>query len=464
MIYFLGGIPQEVALMLTADDLRTLFTEVFPCDLIDEFATKLGMVVRERKIDIRALVRSLALAAGTPDGGLQADALRAYLEMNVAPISRAAFYTRFDERLEELMAKLAEHAMAYATSLEVDLPGILGGVKDWYIVDSETAKLRDALKIELPGCGNYAAIKVHKTISVGTGTPVRYHFSPAKEHDSKHLDVDESWRGYGLLADLGYASLARLSACCDHGVTFVIRLKDNWKPKVDHIARGTVTKTFLPGADFDALIEDDVLVLYDKVVDMDVKIGPMGRQLALRLVGIPTPKGYCFFLTNLPARIGPWQVGDIYRVRWEIELSMKLDKSVHRLDETMATKATSVRTMLHASLLASTITAIAVHLHHLKTRPKAGKTRTVPPLHPMQVARVFDRKSDTIAYAMEMDEQGELDAANMAWEMVARSLALKAEDPNWRRRPSTLDKLRGTKQSSPRKRAKRVSQTMSPVK
>jgi hypothetical protein len=55
---------------------------------------------------------------------------------------------------------------------------------------------------EFPGTGGYAAIKVHKVLSVGCGAPVQYHFSPARAHDSRHLPINASWRGYGLLADL----------------------------------------------------------------------------------------------------------------------------------------------------------------------------------------------------------------------------------------------------------------------
>ena len=91
-------------------------------------------------------------------------------------------------------------------------------------------------------------------LSVGCGAPVLYHFSPAREHDSRHLPIDESWRGYGLLADLAYASLDRLQACDTHGVCYVIRLKENWKPKVDYLARGEVTQAFFPGTDLDALL------------------------------------------------------------------------------------------------------------------------------------------------------------------------------------------------------------------
>ena len=105
------------------------------------------------------------------------------------------------------------------------------------------------------------------------------------------LQIEASWRGYGLLADLAYASLDRLRACDTHGVRYVIRLKENWKPKVDHIARGQVTQEFFPGTDFDALVEDHTLVLDGRTIDADVHVGRGRHALALRLVGVQTPKG-----------------------------------------------------------------------------------------------------------------------------------------------------------------------------
>lgn len=353
--------------MLTTGDLRRVFGEMLPKSLMDEFAVGFGVVERERKSDIRAFVRSLVFGAGTPDGGLKVDALRSDLEMNVPEISRAAFYMRFDEELEKLLAALAEHAMQCASRLDVDLPGILGGVTDRYIADFETINLGKAVKELLSGSVDYAAIKVHKTLSLGTGVALRCHFLPAKAHDSKHPAIDESWRGYDLLADLGYASLARLLACLKHGVTFVIRLKVNWNAGVGNLACGTVAKTFFEGSDLDALIEDDVLVLDERAINCD---GTECRQLTLCRMGIPTPKGHRFFLTNLPPRVGPWQVGEIYRVRWEVEQSMKLDKSIQRKDQTKATKAATIKTMLYAGFIASSITAILVHRHHLATHPE----------------------------------------------------------------------------------------------
>jgi len=315
-------------------------------------------------------------------------------------------------------------------------------VKDWYIVDSTTVMVRDVLREEFPGTGDDAAIKVHKVLSVGCGAPVRYHFSPAREHDSRHLTVDETWRGCGLLMDLGYASLERLRACEAHGVRLVIRLKDNWKPKVDYVARGQVTPEFFPGTDLDALLEADLLLLDGKALDADVHVGKGKEALPLRLVGVQTPKGYCCFLTNLPPRIGPRQVADLYRVRWEVELSIKLDTSVNRLDAIDSERPCSLKTLLHASLMASTIAALLAHTHNLQTRPtQAGKPRMEAPLHPRRLALQLAVSCQSIAQTFDLkgvEAQGR-------WDKIAALLTHAGKDPNWRRRPSVFDQLRGWK-------------------
>jgi Transposase DDE domain len=388
------------------------------------------------------LVRAMVISAGTPGGAYQADVLRSYLEFEVPRVARSAFYRWFDEPLERFMETLAERALAYARAQQVDRSGPLCGVTDWYSVDSTPVKVRDALLDDVPGTGDDAAIKVHKVLSVGCGAPVQYPLSPAREHDSRHLEVNESWRGYGLLADLASASLARLRACEAHGVRFVIRLKDNWKPKVDDLARGQVTQEFFPGTDLDARLEEEVLLLDGRVIDADVHVGRGTHALLLRLVGVQTPKGYGFFLTNLPPRTGPRQVADLYRGRWEVELSIKLDKSVHRLDASDAERPCSLKALLQASLLASILAALLAHTHHLKTRPKeAGAPRIEAPLHPRRLALQLAVSCQSIAQAFDLKG----DEATRRWDKIAELLTHAGKDPNWRRRPSLLDQLRGWK-------------------
>jgi hypothetical protein len=230
----------------------------------------------------------------------------------------------------------------------------------------------------------------------------------------------------------------------------VIRLKENWKPKVDYIARGQVTQAFFPGSDLDALLAQETRLLDGQVIDADVHGGRGRHALPLRLVGVQTPKGYCFFLTHLPPRIGPRQVADLYRVRWEVERSIRLDKSVNRLDAIDAERPCTLKTLLHASLIASTIAALLAHTHNVKTRPQeAGAFRIEAPLHPRRLALQLAVSCQSIAQAFDL--QGA--EAQQRWDKIAALLTHSGKDPNWRRRPSVLDQLRGWKRQ-PRARKK----------
>ena len=426
---------------MDGSQVREVFEAVLPRELIEDFARLFGVVERERVFDVAAFVRASVIAAGSPFGGLQADAIRNYLESGAPRLARSALYRKFDQSYEALMEALAQNALEYAREQEVDLPGILAGVSDWRIVDATTVKVRDSVRDELPSTGEYAAVKVHKTYSVGCSAPVAYHFSPAREHDNNHLTIDESWRGYGLIADLAYADLGRLRACFAHDVRFVIRLKENWKPRVSHVARGELTRTFFPDADFDALLADGTLALNGKAVDADVRVGVHdGVGVQVRLVGVPGPKGYCFFLTNLPPSVGPLQVGDIYRIRWEVELSFKLDKSSYRLDKGQGERTCSIKALLHASLISSIITGLLVHKHNLATRPAhAGAGRTVAPVHHGLVARCLVQWAYSIARIFELEGA----AAEAEWNRLADNLTYAAKDPAWRSQPSVLDRIRG---------------------
>jgi putative transposase len=427
---------------MTGDEVRQVCETILPQEEIDRLCEPFGVIERQRKLNLGMFVRAMVISAGTPGDAYQAHALRSSLECEVPSVARSACYRWFDEPLERFMAALADRALAYAQAQPVDLPGPLSGVQDWNLVDSTTVTARDALREEFPGIGDDAAITVHKVLSVGCRAPVRDHVSPARAHDSRHLSIDASWRGCGLLADLAYASLDRLRACEAHGVRFVLRLKDHWKPKVDHIARGQVAQEFLRGTDLDALLADNVLILDGRAIDADGHVGKGHAALPLRLVGVHTPQGHGFFLTNLPPRIGPRQVADLYRVRWEVELSIQLDQSVHRLDAIDCERPGSLKTLLHASRMASTMAAILAHTHHLKTRPQQpGAPRIEAPLHPRRLAWPLAVSWQSIAQAFDLTGV----EAQRRWNKIAAILTHSGKDPNGRRRPSVLDQLRGWK-------------------
>jgi len=442
-------------------DVQRVFETILPEGALLELIREAGLQERERKLDGVALVRAMIIAAATGYGGRQADVMRIYFENGSKRVTRGGFYRWFGPALERVMLDVRGRALAYAQAMRLDLPGILGEhVKDWHIVDSSTIKLDPALKEEYPGTGDYAALKVHKRFSVGLGTVIDYQLTPAREHDNSRLTIDESWNGLGVLLDLGYASFKLIRDCDRHGVRFVIRLKESWRPKVQRIARGQVTRTFLAGTDLDALLDDETLVLDGKVVDIDVGFGKTGETARCRMVGVPTPDGkYRFYLTNLPARVGPHQVADFYRVRWEIESDNKLNKSMLHLDEIGARTGAVVRAMVHASIVSSIIACLLTHHHRLDEAPppRANAERKAPPIHPQALALAMASASTTIARALELRGK----AASEEWERIAQLLTHLGKDPNWRRSPSILDQLRGWKVGPGRPKKARLASSSS---
>lgn len=433
---------------MLASDVREVFETILPDDALMSLIERAGFQQRERKCEALVLLRILVMAASSGRGGRQADVAQDYFATGTDAVTRSSFYRWFGPALETVMQGVRDRALKYARSQTPDLPGVLGRhVSDWQILDSTTVKLPRALFKEYPGTGDYAALKIHKRFSVGIGTTVDYWLSPAREHDALHLKLDESWRGKGLLCDLGYASFGLLHGCEQYGMHYVIRLKDNWKPKVISIARGTVTETFAPGTDLHLLVAEEVLQLDGKVIDASVVLG--NGRIRARLVGVPTDKGYCFFLTNLPSSVAPRSVADLYRVRWEIELDNKLDKSCCRLDEVTARTGPALRALVHASMVASMIACLLAHHHRRRSAPAParGAQRKKPPIHPQAVARTMAGGAAVIARIFELSGK----AATKQWELFA-SLFNRATDPNWRARPSILDQMRGWRISAGRRK------------
>lgn len=424
---------------MLGSDVREVFEKILPDDALTELVEAAGFQQRERKREALLLIRTMIICASGGRGGRQADVMESYFATGTPTVVRSSFYGWFGPALETVMLGVRDRALAYARAQQLDLPGVLGKhVKDWHIVDSTTVKLPSAMMREYPGTGDYAALKLHKRFSVGAGTTVDYTMSPAREHDAIHLTLDESWRGLGLLCDLGYVSLKLLQDCERYDVRYVLRLKESWKPKVATIVRGTVTKTFASGTDLDVLLATEVLRLDGKTIDADVHLGP--QRIPARLVGVHTPKGYCFFLTNLEASVAARSVADLYRVRWEIELDNKLDKSCCRLDEIAARTGPAVRALAHASMVASIIVCLLAH--HQRRRaappPRRGAERTKPPVHPQAITRALGALAPYVARAFELRGS----KAEAEWNRFADLLNRKT-DPNWRTRPSVLDQMRG---------------------
>lgn len=434
---------------MNGTSLRSALSTFLPEAEIAELAATFGVEQRARKRDLSALVTALVLVSGSDDSGRMADVYSAYLAEADQCVVRSSFYDWFTEPMALLMTGLVRRGLAQVRAQPPLLTGGLGGVRDWLLVDSETVTLPDALAEEFPATSKPAGLKVHKVYSVGRNNIVDFIITPARDHDGPCLSIDESWRGLGLIVDLGYASLKLLAQCRRHGVAVILRLKNGWKPRMLNFVDEEGVLMSNDGEPIVADLPKMATKDYDgSTFDMDIALGKGQARVNVRLVGVPGGEHYHWFITTLDREShSPEHVGQLYRVRWEIEVDNRRDKGAARLDQIQARTVPSVMALVHASLLR---TIIANHLTHqalLKRTPREA------PLHSFAVSLALCTNWLAIVLARKVGDDA-------PWDELARVIRCRGHDPNWRRRPSQLDRLRGT--TAPRGRRRPVRQADSP--
>jgi hypothetical protein len=426
---------------MEAADLRRMFDTVLPHPKIQEAIKRLGVQQRRRELDPIALVFSLVLMGGTWETARIATAVRDYFDRGGTRVVAGAYYKWFDAELLALMKELSGTALAYAASMPKHLPGILAGRRDWRAVDSTVVKLANELASVWPGTGEYAALKVHKVYSLGVENVVGYHITPARNHDGPELTIDESWRGMGLIVDLGYAAFRLLRECQAHDVHVVMRLKEKWGVYVDDSV-DAATKARWVGVDAGAVHGVTALEMDGSgPLDVDVTVGPEDAPIRMRLVGVQMEKEYGLFLTNLPRSTHTHaEVGMIYRLRWGIEVDNKLSKTACQLDEITAERQVSAEILVHAAMIASVIANAIVHLDHLDQGAVGAKTVlfTRPPLHPILVWKCVVAGAHRLAEML-----ADPATPDAAWLRVAANLTGGGADRNWKRTPSAMDRVKG---------------------
>ena len=88
--------------------LKETLQAILPQSVIEAFAEKLGVIERERKLDIVKLVYALVLSSGSDDSGVLAEAMKRYNTEAREPVVRGAFYAWLDDEMAAMMERLVE--------------------------------------------------------------------------------------------------------------------------------------------------------------------------------------------------------------------------------------------------------------------------------------------------------------------------------------------------------------------
>lgn len=223
------------------------------------------------------------------------------------------------------------------------LAGIQHLLAQTQIIDSSTFALPPAIatwaRTHTTGKGA-AGYKLHLRLAGGYGGLAQVDFSPAKEHDRKHLDplVEATEAGCIFLIDRGYQDYGLFERWTERGQFFVSKLKKSHSALV--LAEIELGHRQTESG-------------YTLVREVRVRLGSAGKETAheYRLLDVITPDGKATTLVTNLQEVTPEQVCALYQYRWTIETVFRWLKHTLGLAHLISTQKEGVILQIVMALL-----------------------------------------------------------------------------------------------------------------
>ena len=303
--------------------------ELLSPETLDALGREVGLCQRRREIAPGRLAAGLLASFACGRVNTLADLQRHFNALHGSAVSYKAFHKQ--------LAKPAFAGFARATfDLIVKRWAIqtlrttegLAGFDRVVIQDGSSFAVKDALRERFPGrfkAVSPAAVELHATMELLEGTVSRAALTADTGAERPHLPAADSLRDALLLADRGYFDVDYLAEVDRAGGHFVGRATESINP--------TVLRATADGREL-ADLRDRPLKQCDLpktgAVDLDViwRRGATARRARLVARWNPKRGAYVLLVTNLPReRVSAKQVGQVYRLRWQVELLFKEWKS-----------------------------------------------------------------------------------------------------------------------------------------
>lgn len=335
---------------------------LLPMEALLDKARELGVLKRQRKADVAALLTVVLLTLPVRNVVSRAQMFRGYLRHTGKKLSRSAFYKRFTPPLEALLRFLLASLQDKARADRPHYTGVLKGFRDVVVADATVIAVHPALRWLWPGSNDgTAAIKLHTWVRAVTGELLWHKLTQATAYDGHHFGVNWSHTGVLFLLDRAYNSASLWWRIHRVGGFFVTRLPSSYKPTIlgqNRKHRGASRKVK------HRKLREALVGLERQVLDVTcgfrVRVRPYrsarGRRFVhpFRVVALKNKKTgrYHLYVTNLPPeRLAAENIGLLYRLRWEVELSYKAGKSGCGLAELNSNKPHVVRILVLAALV-----------------------------------------------------------------------------------------------------------------
>ncbi len=273
-------------------------------------------------------------------------------------ITRCCFHKRLNTKIltEYLMAIFSELVKQITESDSATYREIARqlSVRRIVVLDSTNNSLPDRARETFPGPRTNkipASIKVHGLYSLTDNILKWVHLSPAKMHDRKHFPETHLLVGSLVIFDLAYWDHNLLSELNRSGVYFLTRVKNRSKIMILEVIQGLPRKYKGWG-----LFSEKVQEFRNKLIEVICRFHTKDRdQINLRVVGFwnPHEQRYFWYVTNLTCRAQ--LVYPLYRLRWQIELFWKENKSLLLLNQINSGKPNIIKNLILATLIASIV-------------------------------------------------------------------------------------------------------------
>ena len=422
---------------VSSSTLTDSLTTLLPHATIDREAVRHGVIIRQRTVEIPALVWTLVL--GFQEGSHRSIAALhwAYERATGCTLARSSFYDRFTPQLATLLHSLAQDAIGSFTVQHGVPPRALASFRELLALDATVVRLHALLAGVYPATRTNhtkAAAKLHVVMTVQEGSPCRVQLTPERVHDQTPWKRVGRWvQGRLLLFDMGYFSYHLFDRIDRNDGFFLTRCKANANPRIVAVHRRWQGRPLpLVGR----RLKDVLPQLKRQVLDVEVEVtfprrayrGTQStRRRTFRLIALRNAEtgAYHVYLTNLPTdQLAAEDIRDVYALRWQVELLFKALKSQGRLDQLPSRNQALVEAWIWASILA---TAVSRTLYRL-VRDVVPTDRFIPLL---RWAAIFARIAEDVLRLLLHPNAAEA-------KRLKRLLVREASDPNVVRRDRAM--------------------------
>jgi putative transposase len=335
-------------------------TTLFPSEFLEEHAEELGVVERDRKLQIPVFVWAFVFGFAAGESRTLAGFRRCYNSTADETISPGGFYHRLTPTLAEYLRDLVEHGLdevAVPDTVDADIDRF----RDVMIADGTVLRLHEFLSDEFQARHEeQAGAKLHLLHNATDETIERIDVTDEKTHDSTLFKTGSWLQERLVLFDRAYFKYRRFALIDENDGYFVSRLKENANPLITSELREWRGRAIpLEGKQLRSVLDDLDRKYIDVEVEVEFKRGPYNGTQSLdtkrfRVVGVHDEDAddYHLYMTNLARKeFFPADLAEIYRCRWEVELLFRELKTQYNLDEFDTSDEHVVKILLYAALL-----------------------------------------------------------------------------------------------------------------